>query len=230
MKRQMTKTVMLVSVAAALVVSLSACGAKKQPAENAGANNQNQSVSENGNGSTDASTNAGNAGNANNANNAGNAGSTGSAGNAGGAADSGNASDPATTAPEKTKASISVYYTDDQMIDLHAQKAEIEYADASEKLSATFAALQKDGDKGEGSLWKNAELLSAKQDGDAVTIDVHLPDDARLGAPGEQLAIAAITQTYFQFDGVASLDILVDGEAVESLMGHEDLEHPIKKQ
>ena len=172
MKRQMTKTVMLVSVAAALVVSLSACGAKKQPLENAGANNQNQSVSENGDGSNDATTNAGGAGNANNAgeaNNPGNAGNTGAAGNAGTGTNSDNASEPATTAPEKTKASISVYYTDDQMIDLHAQKTEIEYADASEKLTATFAALQKDGDKGEGSLWKNAELLSAKQDGDAVT-------------------------------------------------------------
>jgi predicted small lipoprotein YifL len=223
MKRQSTKTVLLVLIAAATIVSLSACGSKEQPLQSSGSsNNQNQSVSETNDGNSGAAANGGNSN--------GNAGSTVNAGGTGDAGSGGNdqAADPAP--PEKKKEDISVFYTDDQMIDLHAQKTTIEYADEKEKLTAAFDALKKDSDKGEASLWKKIELLSAKQDGDAVTLDVHIPDDARLGAPGEQLALGALTQTYFQFKDIASLNVLVDGEAVESLMGHEDLEHPIKKQ
>ncbi|SFI30432.1 Sporulation and spore germination [Paenibacillus sp. UNC496MF] len=239
MKRQMTKTILLAFIAAATIASLSACGSKEQPLQNGGTSNQNQAATEGGgnaggtadNGGANDDGGAANAGNAPDANGAGNA-ATGSAGNAatGSAGNAGGATEPADAAVEKKQADISVYYTDDQMLDLHAQKAKIEYADDKEKLTAAFAALRKDSDKGEASLWKNVELLSAKQDGGEVTLDVHIPVEARLGAPGEQLAVSAIAQTYFQFEGVTSLNILVDGEAVESLMGHEDLEHPIKKQ
>ncbi|QHW34430.1 GerMN domain-containing protein [Paenibacillus rhizovicinus] len=236
MKRQSTKTVMLVLVAAAVIVSLSACGNKVQPLQsNGSANNQNQAVSDNGSSNDNATANEGQTNAGSNAADAVTAGSSDKAGstgdgtgkNTGGSADG---TDTKPAAPEQKKEEISVYYTDDQMIDLHAQKAEIAYDDEVGKLTAAFEALQKDGAKGETSLWKKVKLLSVIQAGDAVTIDVHLPDEARLGAPGEQLAIGAITQTYFQFKDVASLDILVDGEAVDSLMGHGDLEHPIKKQ
>ncbi|QHT61798.1 hypothetical protein GXP70_18665 [Paenibacillus lycopersici] len=226
MKRQSTKRLMLVLVAAAAIVSLSACGSKAQPLQSSeSSNGQNGAVSNNGAGNDNAAVNEGSSDGTSDTGvadpDAVNAGGTG-----------GQGTDAGTAAPEvkKQKEEISVYYTDDQMIDLHAQKAEIEYGDAIERLTAAFKALQKDSDKGEASLWKNVQLLSIKQNGDAVTLDVHLPDEARLGAPGEQLAIAAVTQTFFQFKDIASLDILVDGEAVSSLMGHEDLEHPIKKQ
>ncbi|REE88599.1 sporulation and spore germination protein [Paenibacillus taihuensis] len=132
--------------------------------------------------------------------------------------------------PEVKKEQISLYYTDDEMLDLHEQKTEIEYSDSKQKLEAAFAAMKKDSDKGEPSLWKHAELLSVKQDGTAITLDLHLPDDARLGAPGEMLALDAIEKTYFQFQDVTSIDLLVDGESVDSLMGHMDLDHPITKQ
>lgn len=226
MKRQSTKTMMLALIAAASIVSLSACGNKEQPLQGNETSNQNQSVSEGGNGN-----NSGQSSNSENAANTGNNGGAGNSDNAGTAGNAGSATDTGTAAgPEKKQEDISVYYTDDQMIDLHAQKKQIAYSDGNERLKAAFEALQSDGDKGETSLWKNVQLLSAKQDGDAVTLDIHLPDEARLGAPGEQLALSAVTQTYFQFKDVASLNILVDGEAAESLMGHEDLEHPIKKQ
>ena len=119
---------------------------------------------------------------------------------------------------------------DDELISLKELKADIEYADSKEKIEEAFKALQKDGPKAEMSLWKNVKLLNVKVEGEAVTIDVHLPDEARLGAPGEELAMESIQKTMFQFDDVASLDILVDGEQVESLMGHDELDHPIKKQ
>ncbi|SEM77771.1 GerMN domain-containing protein [Paenibacillus sp. OV219] len=132
--------------------------------------------------------------------------------------------------PEVKKEQISLYYTDDEMLDLHEQKAEIEYTDSKQKLEAAFAALKKDDAKGEPSLWKHAELRSVKQEGAAITLDLHLPDEARLGAPGEMLALEAIEKTYFQFQDITSIDLLVDGDSVDSLMGHMDLDHPITKQ
>lgn len=60
-------------------------------------------------------------------------------------------------------------------------------------------------------------------------MDVHMPDEARLGAGGEQFALDALTKTMFQFDEVKSVELLVDGAKVESLMGHVDLEHPLTR-
>ncbi|WP_219837696.1 GerMN domain-containing protein [Paenibacillus sp. R14(2021)] len=215
MKRHMTTSLLLVFIAAASIVPLSACGNKELTTQGTGT----QTGSTAGNVSDNASGNA--AGNVQ----AGNAGTGTDEASAGGAA-----TDPVKAEPEKKTEQISVFYTDDQMMDLHEEKADIAYTDETDKLKAAFAALQKDSSKGEASLWKHAELLSAKQDGAAVTLDVHLPEEARLGAPGEDLALQAITKTYFQFQDVESLDLLIDGKSEESLMGHDELDHPIKKQ
>ncbi|CAH1195971.1 hypothetical protein PAECIP111893_00787 [Paenibacillus plantiphilus] len=132
--------------------------------------------------------------------------------------------------PEMTKETIKIYYPDDELMELGEQTAHIQYENDSKKAEAAFLALKKDGSNGEVSLWKDIELLSAKvEDGGAVVLDVHVPDEARLGAPGEVLALEAIQKTMFQFDGFQSLDILVDGKQTESLMGHDTLEHPYKK-
>lgn len=82
---------------------------------------------------------------------------------------------------------------------------------------------------GEYSLWKNAVFRRVGLDGGVLTVDLSLPGEARLGSTGESLALEAITRTAFQFAEVDALDILVDGERVESLMGHEELPHPIKR-
>ncbi|WP_308634455.1 GerMN domain-containing protein [Paenibacillus silvisoli] len=207
MKRHMTTSILSVMLAAALIVPLSACGAKEQPLE------QEQQVQGGGNTSTNEQ-------------------------------DSGEITEPTDAetsvnteaetntdadVPAPTKEQISVYYTDDDMAALHEQKSDIEYADPEQKLAAVWLAIQADGANGEASLWKGVQLLSAKQDGTAVTLDLHIPDEARLGAPGEMLALQSLTRTFFQLPDIASIDVLVDGEAVDSLMGHEELEHPINK-
>ncbi|MBP3961084.1 GerMN domain-containing protein [Paenibacillus lignilyticus] len=204
MKRHITTSLLSVIVAAALIVPLSACGNRTEPLTQGGAV-QEQPAEGTNNTSTDPEQDQDQE--ANNAQ-----------------------TDPAQPeAPALVKEQISVFYTDDDMMELHEQKSDIEYGDPQEKLKAMFTALQQDGLKGEASLWKHAELLSAKQEGAAVTLDLHLPDEARLGAPGEMLAIQALTRTYFQLQDVTSIDLLVDGEAVDSLMGHEEIDHPITK-
>ncbi|MCQ6560319.1 GerMN domain-containing protein [Paenibacillus mendelii] len=147
----------------------------------------------------------------------------------------GAAGDPQTTPepenqqPEQQKQQIKVYYTDEELTGLIEQTSEIVYENDTEKIEEAFKALQSSGSDGAMSLWEKVKLLSAKIENGAVTLDIELPDEARFGAPGEALALEAIQKTMFQLDEVASLDILVAGEKVDSLMGHETLDHPIVK-
>ncbi|PYE48021.1 GerMN domain-containing protein [Paenibacillus barcinonensis] len=59
---------------------------------------------------------------------------------------------------------------------------------------------------------------------------VHIPDEARLGAGGELLFLAVLQQTMFQFEEVHSIQLLVDGQQTESLMGHVELQNPILRE
>lgn len=130
---------------------------------------------------------------------------------------------------DKTKQSIHIYYADQDLTSLVELNREIEYDSPDQKISAALSALQTDGSIDALSLWSKVKFLSASVKDGAVTIDVHLPDEARLGAPGEMLALQALKQTLFQFDDVQSIDVLEDGEAVDTLMGHEELPHPFVK-
>ncbi|ASA22857.1 hypothetical protein B9T62_19850 [Paenibacillus donghaensis] len=132
-------------------------------------------------------------------------------------------------AAEKQSQSIDVYYTDSQIMELVPAKAEISFADDTEKYTEAFKALQTSENKDLVPLWEKIELLSLKFADGQVLIDIHKPVEAQLGAGGEAYAISALTQTYFQFPEVKSLEVLVDGEQIESLMGHVDLEHPFTK-
>ena len=87
------------------------------------------------------------------------------------------------------------------------------------------------GDPGDGNvpLWKGTAFNRVELDGGILTVDVSIPDSARLGAPGEALALDALLRTAFQFDDVDAVNILVDGEETDSLMGHESLEHPFHR-
>ncbi|UVI27806.1 GerMN domain-containing protein [Paenibacillus spongiae] len=131
--------------------------------------------------------------------------------------------------PEQQKQQIKVYFTDEEQTGLIEQSSEIVYENEPEKIEAVFKALQSGGSNGAVSLWENVKLLSAKIESGVVTLDIDLPDEARLGAPGEALALEAIEKTYFQLEEVSSIDILINGEQTDSLMGHEGLDHPIVK-
>lgn len=134
-------------------------------------------------------------------------------------------------AVEEEQTPVTVYYTDEELTGLAERTRQLVYPanDNKAKIEAAFKALQQDGEDGEVSLWKNVQLLGVSIEGQAVTLDIHLPDEARFGAPGESLAIESLTRTLFQFPDVGSVDILIDGEQAESLMGHESLDHPIVK-
>lgn len=136
--------------------------------------------------------------------------------------------DKSSSEPEKLTSKIKVYFTDDNIDELTTVEREISYRAEADKYEAAFKALQTE-DPGQLSLWKKVVLRQIELKDGLLTMDITLPDEARLGAGGEALAIDALLQTFFQFDEVKQLELTVDGAKVESLMGHVELEHPYSK-
>lgn len=131
-------------------------------------------------------------------------------------------------APIEEQQTISVYRTDVELLDLYEAEAAISF-EGDGKYLAALEALRKNGDDGRLSLWEHVAFNSADFSDGSLVIDLHLPDEARLGAPGEALAIEALLRTLFQFSEVQSITVLVDGEQVDSLMGHVVLEQPFDR-
>ncbi|MEC0243218.1 GerMN domain-containing protein [Paenibacillus dokdonensis] len=131
--------------------------------------------------------------------------------------------------PADQKQMIEVYYTDPQEMELKKSEKEIHFKKDSDKYQEAFKALQDSGNSELIPLWGKMELKSMEVKDGAMTLDIHMPDEARLGAGGEQFALDALSQTMFQFKEVQTIELLVDGQQVESLMGHVDLNHPMNR-
>lgn len=125
---------------------------------------------------------------------------------------------------------ITIYASDAELEKTLERKVAISNASEIDVVKATLAELQKDAGDGSVSLWKDVHVLSVELKDGIVTIDIHIPDEARLGAPGELQMVETLKSTLFQFSFVEGIDVLVVGEAVESMMGHVDLEHPIVRK
>ncbi|WP_136606099.1 GerMN domain-containing protein [Paenibacillus dokdonensis] len=134
-----------------------------------------------------------------------------------------------TTESTAKKEMIDVYYTDPQELDLKKSQKEISFKNEAGKYEEAFKALQSSGKSELVPLWGKIELKKLDFKNGEITMDIHMPDEARLGAGGEQYALDALTKTMFQFDEVKTVELLVDGAKVESLMGHVDLEHPLTR-
>lgn len=143
-----------------------------------------------------------------------------------------NAADPQKGNQEKedqTKETIDAFFTDEQIMDLKKESKEIIYKDNNEKYLAALKSLQAANDSKLISLWAKVVFKSAEFKDGLVTVDINLPNEARLGSGGESLAIDALKSTLFQFSEVNAIELLVDGAKVDTLMGHVELEHPMKK-
>lgn len=141
------------------------------------------------------------------------------------------ASDQGTGEQEVVTETIRAYYTDTQLMQLIETNKEITYPSQLEKYMESFKTLQKSDSEDQLTLWSDQIVVhQIKFEQGKLTFDIALPDEARLGSGGEALAIEAFKQTMFQFDEVKSLDLLVDGKALDSLMGHVELEHPMTQE
>ncbi|MCR2802952.1 GerMN domain-containing protein [Paenibacillus soyae] len=138
---------------------------------------------------------------------------------------------PSPSAQEEEKADtieISVFGSDADLQEMTERKASVPNGSEAEQLKAALSELMKESDD-MVSMWKDIRLLSMKFEDGIVTIDIRIPDESRVGAPAETLMIETMKSTLFQFSFVNGFDILVDGEAAESMMGHVELEHPYVK-
>ena len=141
--------------------------------------------------------------------------------------------DSGNTEPNAINQEISVYFANVDFTELTASKATIKYSDADSsigKYKESFVALQNSQDANVVSLWAKVELLSVKFEDGQVTLNIHMPDEARLGSDGELMALDAVQKTLFQFSEVKSIELLVDGVQLDTLMGHVDLMHPMTRE
>lgn len=130
---------------------------------------------------------------------------------------------------DQTKETIDAYFTDEQIMDLKKESKEITYKDNNEKYIAALKSLQSANDDKLISLWEKVTFKTAEFKDGLVTVDITLPNEARLGSGGESLAIDSLKSTLFQFPEVTEIELLVDGAKVDTLMGHVELEHPMKR-
>ncbi|WP_094093264.1 GerMN domain-containing protein [Paenibacillus physcomitrellae] len=141
--------------------------------------------------------------------------------------------EPTISADAKQTETMKLYYADKDFMELQEATRDISY-EASEdnagKYKAAFEGLQQSGTSDLISLWEKVQLLSVAFADGEVTLDIHLPDEARLGADGELMALDSLQKTMFQFDEVKSIELLVDGKKLETLMGHADLLHPMTRE
>ncbi|WP_018751328.1 GerMN domain-containing protein [Paenibacillus sanguinis] len=131
--------------------------------------------------------------------------------------------------PGQSSAAIEVYFADEQMMDLTKLNREISFQADGDKYLEALKALQVSGDSQLLSLWDKVEFHKAELKDGTLTVDLSLPDEARLGAGGEALALDALRNTMFQFNEVEAIELLVDGQQVDTLMGHVELEHPLTR-
>jgi hypothetical protein len=134
------------------------------------------------------------------------------------------------TAPAEQTAKIKVYHGDENAEKLVESEDSITYSQASDKYKAALQALTVSSDAKLIPLAKGIAFRTAVLDKGILNVDVTISPAGRLGAPGEEMLLQSISRTVFQFAEVTGIEITVDGKRVESLMGHVDLEHPMKRK
>lgn len=128
------------------------------------------------------------------------------------------------------KEQVSIFYTDEQIAQLIAEKREVGYTDEQEKYEKAVQLLKEPKEKGHIPLWPELKYHSLKVENGTATIDMDGTVQYNLGAGGEQLAIEALTSTLLQFPEIDTVQILVDGQIKDSLMGHVDISEPFKEK
>ncbi|MED4586345.1 GerMN domain-containing protein [Brevibacillus choshinensis] len=137
---------------------------------------------------------------------------------------------PTTTEPKLTKQSISVYYSDNNLMELQKEEQEISFAEDIEKYKKTLEVLEKPKKADEHvPLWTDFHYHSVTFDKGTLTIDADSKNQYNLGSSGEAMALDALKQTLFQYPEIERIVILEDGKKVESLMGHVEVVEPLTR-
>jgi spore germination protein GerM len=127
---------------------------------------------------------------------------------------------------------IKVYYPDDQGLKLIAVKRTIK-TDAAGKYAAAIKSLLT-GTKQKGQttiIPKQAKLKSVKVKGDTAYVDFSqdLVKHFTGGSTGEEMLVGSVVNTLTEFPEIKKVQILIEGNKVETLGGHVDLTMPIER-
>lgn len=127
------------------------------------------------------------------------------------------------------RASVKIYYTNEQATEMLAETRTIEYEESSAKYAKTLDLLTEPEKDDHYALWPQLEYHSVTLDQGTVTVDLHGDQSFNMGSGVEMLAVQSLISTLFYFEDVQSVQLLVDGEKETSLAGHVNISEPFER-
>lgn len=147
---------------------------------------------------------------------------------------SGSSSSSSSSSQSGSKAqlvNIKVYYPDENATGLVAVEKSIK--DTDNKYQAAVEALMAGTDKkGLANVFpKKAKLLQVTVSGKVAKVDFSRELQKNLvgGSTGEEMLVGSVVNTLTEFPEIQKVQILVDGQEVETLSGHMDLSQPLPR-
>jgi spore germination protein GerM len=138
--------------------------------------------------------------------------------------------DTVTPTESKEMKSVSFYYVDEDLLHIQEEQQDIYYSSQDELLLAIWQAFQSPTNDESVSLWDDMKLNDIQLTDQNLVIDISIPHNLQLGSSGEGLAIQTLIDTFGQIEGVETIELLIDGETVESLSGHVSIDEPFAKE
>lgn len=145
---------------------------------------------------------------------------------------SGSSSSSSSQSGSKAKlVNIKVYYPDENATGLVAVEKSIK--DTDNKYQAAVEALMAGTEKkGLANVFpKKAKLLQVTVSGKVAKVDFsrELQKNFVGGSTGEEMLVGSVVNTLTEFPEIQKVQILVDGQEVETLSGHMDLSQPLPR-
>lgn len=147
---------------------------------------------------------------------------------------SGSSSSSSSSSQSGSKAqlvNIKVYYPDENATGLVAVEKSIK--DTDNKYQAAVEALMAGTEKkGLANVFpKKAKLLQVTVSGKVAKVDFsrELQKNFVGGSTGEEMLVGSVVNTLTEFPEIKKVQILVDGQEVETLSGHMDLSQPLPR-
>lgn len=147
---------------------------------------------------------------------------------------SGSSSSSSSSSQSGSKAqlvNIKVYYPDENATGLVAVEKSIK--DTDNKYQAAVEALMAGTEKkGLANVFpKKAKLLQVTVSGKVAKVDFsrELQKNFAGGSTGEEMLVGSVVNTLTEFPEIQKVQILVDGQEVETLSGHMDLSQPLPR-
>jgi spore germination protein GerM len=124
---------------------------------------------------------------------------------------------------------LTFYYVDGQLMEVLQEERDIHFSSEEEKWQEIWSALQLPQDDNMLSLWHNVDLIEAELLDSQLVLNLSLPDQMELGSSGEGFAIQTLINTFGQVKDVNTIQLLIDGESIETLAGHVLIKDPFSK-